>query len=250
MSVVTDLIEQQSITQDTKGYNATRVFLVDGVTGSSHERLFNAINDANIPDYDDIHPSISSIYVTKITGKPLGSNTQFQVNVYYSSVVDGTGSSNATARLVSSTAGDTTTLDANGDRMITKYVGGGVVEQWFKTDVERPRTTFEFEYIETSLPSGLVDTYVGKINLLAWNGYAINTILCTGITADSEGDNYRVRISFAYNKDTWLFTGNTSATPPVSAHPTDPDPDLDLTKGVKIFDVYLKVDFTPLGLTL
>ena len=70
------------------------------------------------------------------------------------------------------------------------------------------------------------------------------------IFVDQQGDEYRVRISFAYNADTWVFLARTRHAPPLTAHPTDPDALLDLVNGVRSYDVYDLVDFTSLGLTL
>ena len=252
MTVIIDIEDGARISRTKDGYRADRIAIVQGVTGTASQRLYNAITDAGLPAYGSAHPSISSIYLNDITGDVIDPETVRLTLSYYDDPSSADGGQ-TTSRASGTTTVEETKLDINGDAMTTQYslsTGGIIPAERFTAEVERPRVTFDFEYIVSTFPQTTIDTYLGKINSVIWNGYAVKTILCTAVNVSQQGDDYQVRISFAYNADTWAFLARTSNPPVLLAHPTDVDALLDLTTGTRPFDVYNTVDFTALGLTL
>jgi len=252
MAVDFDKIDSR-ITETDNGFRIERTAIVTGVTGNADTRLINAMNDAQMPSIGDAHPQDSTIDLREKSGRVIDPETVAVTLVYYREDGSETGSSNATSRASATTSIEETKFDSSGNPLVTQYVhSAGSVQvdrENFTAEVERPRVTFDFEYKSATFPQTDINTYLGKINSVIWNGYAVETILCTAVNVDQTGDDYRVRFSFAYNPDTWAFKARTQYTPS-GAHPTNPDSDLNLTTGERPFDVYSTVDFTPLGFTL
>jgi hypothetical protein len=251
MATQLDIQQNSRISQNKDGFRVDRIALVSGVTGDPDERLYNAITDAGLPDYGDEHPSISGIYLNELSADVIDPETVKVTLSYYNDSATAEGGE-TTSRASGSTNIEETKLDINGDDMTTRYVDGSIIypKVSFTAEIERPRVTFDFEYTVSSFPKTTIDTYLGKINSVIWNGYAVETILCVAVDVNQEGSLYRVRISFAYNADTWAFLAKMPTAPPLTAHATDPDSDLNLTTGIRPFDVYDQVDFVPLGLSL
>ena len=250
MTAILDIQENARISRDKNGYRVDRIAIVESVTGNADERLFNAINDAQLPDFGDAHPVITDIYLNDISADVIDPET-VRVTLSYYDDPDNSESGSATTRASGTTAIEEVKLDTSGNAMVTRYAKGAFTfEERFSAEVERPRVTFDFEYSSSSFPQSTIDTYLGKINSAIWNGYPIKTILCTAVNVSQQGSEYSVTVSFAHNVDTWVFKARTSKSPVLLAHPTDPDASLDLINGVRDFEVYTQVDFTPLGLTL
>lgn len=248
-----DIKESSRIQLDKNGYSAERVAIVSGVAGTAAEVLFNAINDSQLPDIGDAHPDVSNITLQKLSCEPLGGGRFRVLMTYFKDTGQTTTSSNAESRTSSGLAVEETHLDINGVALKTAYATGyGTVQtrQTYTAEVERPRIQFNFEYTAADYPTADLNKYLGKINSTAWNGYAPETILCAGIDIDQAGADFRVKYTFAYREETWQFLAKTRFSPPLIAHPSDPDAALDLDTGTRVFDVYKTVDFTPLGFTL
>lgn len=251
MTAKIDLQSNSSITLNKDGYRASRVAMVSGVTGTAAEVLFNAINDAQLPDIGDAHPDIAAITLQDVTCSPLGGGNFKVVMNYFKDAGSVTTSAAAESRCNAGLAVEETLYDVSGTRLKTAYSSGaGSTRQVFTAEVERPRITYEFEYTSTAFPTGDIQKYVGKINSTVWNGHAVGTIMCSGIDVSQSGTDYRVSYSFAYKKEGWQFNAQTFYSPPLTAHPSTPDAALDLTTGVRTFDVYSSVDFGPLGFEL
>ena len=253
MAAKIDIKRSSRIKLTREGYRAERIAMVSGVSGSAESVLYNAINDAALPDIGDAHPDVSDITLNDISCEPVGGG-RYQIKMsYYKDAGSTTTSSAAQSRMSSGLAVEETHTDINGKRMKTAFVtayGLSLFRQSFTGEVERPRITIEFEYTAAGYPTADINKYLGKINSTAWNGYAVETILCSGINVDQAGTEYRVTYSFAYRPETWAFIGRTSQPPPLNVHPIDPDSKLDLATGTIPFDVYRQVDFSPLGFTL
>ena len=250
MAAHIDILNSSNITLNRDGYRAQRVAMVSGVSGTAAEVLYNAINDAALPDIGDAHPDVSTITLQEVTCTPLGGGQYKVVMSYYKDAGSTTGTSTAQPRCTVAVAVEETSLDIDGVSMQTAYrKSGAVISQRFTAEVERPRITFEFEYIATTWPTSALTTYAGKINSVAWNGYATGTILCTGINVSPEGDNYSVVYSFAYRPEGWQYQAKTANPPPLLASITEPDALLDLDTGIRPYSVYASVDFSALGFT-
>jgi len=248
MAAKIDIKENSQISLNRDGYRSQRVAIVSGVTGTAAEVLFNAINDAALPDIGDVHPEVSTITLQEVICAPLGGGQYKVTMTYYKDAGTSTGPSTAQPRATVAVGVEETSLDVNGVSMQTAYrAAGATFSQRFTAEVERPRITFEFEYIATSWPTSELTTYAGKVNSVAWNGYAAGSILCTGINVTPEGDNYSVVYSFAYRPEGWQYQAKTQQPAPLLASITNPDPELDLETGIRLYTVYSTVDFNALG---
>ena len=251
MTAKIDIKKSSRLKLDRNGYRAERVAIVSGVTGDADAVLFNALNDAALPDIGDAHPVIDSINLQTVQSESMGGGQYRIIMSYFSDLGAEVGSSNARFTAASNTSTETIYQDINGDPMQSEYAAGtGLVSEYFPAEIEKPRLNLDFTYTSTNYPQSDIDKYSGKINSVAWLGYAVGTILCSGVYVEDDGDNYRVRFSFQHNVETWVFKAQVSYHyANISAHPVRPDPDLDLDTGIKLFDVYESVDFTPLGFT-
>lgn len=252
MSTIIDLNTKQStITEDADGFRVERYAIVSGVTGDADQKLKNALADAGLPDIGDAHPEISAITLQSKRGTVIDASTvQVQLSYFFKEGTE-TGSSNATSSANATTAIEATKFDKDGNQLVTQYIASGVTvsRDSFTAEVERPRITFEFEYRSATFPKTDINSYLGKINSAIWNGYAVETILCTAVNVQQNESDYTVRFSFAYNVDTWVFNARTTYQP-TADHGTNPDSELDKTNGTRPFDVYDTVSFAALGFTL
>ena len=168
---------------------------------------------------------------------------------YFSDLGSQSGSNNARPMARANTSSEETHRDIHGELMETEYsVAGATVSQFFTGEIERPRIIYEFTYTTTDFPQSEIDAYSGKINSVPWLGYGIHTIQCTNIFVDDNGTDFRVRFTFQFNPETWIFNPVVAYHfNKITAHPTRPDPDLNLDNGTKLYDMFETVDFTPLG---
>lgn len=251
MAASIDIKNSSRIRLTAAGFRAERVAVVSGVSGTAAQVLYNAINDAALPDIGDAHPEEASITLNDISCEPLGGGRYRVVMSYYKDPGVVTDSSSAEGRLVTGLSVEETHEDINGQPMDTSYwlVGSvSIALQRFTAEVERPRMTFHFEYTATGFPTSDILNYLGKINSAIWNGFPIGTILCSAIDTDQNGANFRVKYSFAYRAEGWQFVGKVSYHPDSIAASNDPG--LDAATGLRPFNVYRSVDFTALGFVL
>lgn len=248
MAIKVDIKRGSQITNDERGFRAVRIAHVSGVAGNVEAAMYRAITEPRLPRIGDPHPVVPGVVLQSLVADPLGGGV-YRVKLTYASATDSVaGSENAGQRVNASTATETTSTDYTGARMTARWTtsSSSTKTKPFKAEVERPRLTFEFDFVESNYPRNKISTYLGTVNSRPWNGYAAKTILCTAVDANRRGSDWRVRMSFAWNRETWMFNGEISTW---SGAVTD-DPLLDLTTGIKRFDVYKPVDFTPLGFVL
>ena len=263
MTIQIDITEGTTINHDADGYSLDRMAIVTGVTGSANARIYNAVNDAGLPSLGDAHPTITDIYLNNKRGDALEPEV-VQVTLSYSSIRGYPGTTNTLKSASASTSPQTVTADKDGTDMFALYqtdadfakVPPVATKENFRISIESPRAQFEFEYtiddspLATAFPNALIDTYLGKVNSVAWNGYGVRTILCTAINITQQGAGYRVGISFMYNPDLWEYNA-VIAVPTSDLESTyTSDPTLDYGTGIKNFKVYKEVSFAALGLTL
>ena len=254
MAVQIDLKRNSRISRDKNGIRAERIAIISGVTGNVDALLLNALNDASMPQYGDAHPSIAGIAVQHIDVRPAGGGKYHAVIAYYNDPASEATASNATASVSGATVLEQTENDAGGFRLEARFADAlGVYDKqkFWTCEVERPRFTLEFAYVTSVFPKAEIDQYLNTVNSAVWNGYSPKTVLCTAINVSQAGNDYRVRFSFSHNPDTWQFVGAVKGFAlPLTAHSTSPDADIDLNTGIKLFDVYRPVDFSPLNFTL
>lgn len=254
MTAKIDIKRSSRVRLTEDGYRAERVAMVSGVSGTAAQVLYNAINDSQLPDIGDAHPEISDITLQSIDCQPAGGGQFRVVMSYYKDSGQTTTKASAEVRMSTGFAVEEQNTDSNGEAMTATYLAGtSLVKQVFTAEVERPRSTFEFEYTASAIPHGDINIYLGKINSTAWNGYAAGTILCAGIDARPAGSDYRVTYTFTYRAEGWNYQGKLLSNPyavnPVSVAPGDPDNLIDYDNQTKTFNVYLPVELNDLGFT-
>jgi len=254
-----DLRDGGSLIKDRNGYRMTRIGILtstDAATDTAATALKAAIDDGLLPDIGDEHPSITGIYVNSIECDGLSKN-EFRVSVLYMDDPGFPGTTNISKRVSATLSPKQTRVDYLDAPLKVSYQttadldaspSATTTTEYFTAQIERPRAEFEFEYTAAAFPKFEVDTYLGRINSLTWNGYAPETVLCTGISAVEVGSDWRVTVSFAYDPDGWEFTA--VAAPPASQIEASTTSGFSITSGEKVFNLYIPVDFTGLGLTL
>lgn len=249
MTAKIDIKKTSRLTQDRNGYRAERVAIVTGITGNADALLFNAMNDAALPDIGDSHPEISGITLQSMKSEPLGGGNYRIIMSYFSDIGSNVGSENARFVATATTSNEEVYRDINDNIMQTEYsVGGAIVSQYFTAEIERPRLSWQFTYTATDFPQYELDNYLGAINSVPWLGYAAETIMCSDIRVSDDGLNFRVVFSFQHNAEGWQFKAQVAYHfNTINAHPTRPDADLDLDTGTKVYPIYALADFTPLG---
>lgn len=254
MALVNDLNTSQSTIRETKdGYTVERIAVINELTGTADQKLLNAISDAALPDIGDAHPQISTIKLISKRAEVIDTNTCRVVMTYAQDDNNTTTQANSVARISATTSIEETKLDINGAEMSTVYtvinsaLSWSIFDEAFIAEVERPRLVFDFTYRTGLHPIDQINQYLGKVNSAVWNGYPVDTILCSNIQVSQEGAQYEVNFTFIYNDQGWQFTAKTEEPAGNIAGTTDPD--LDTVTGTKEFDVYEQVDFNPLGFT-
>ena len=255
MTAILDIVENTSISHDKDGYRVQRIAVVESVTGTASARIYNAINDAQLPAIGDVHPDISSIKLQNKTGQIIDADTVRVVLEYYDDPENEVGIANASIGVYSSVSAEETDYDINGEPLYTHYSSGGNFVSYdpMTAEVERPRKTIRFDWIDTAYPRALVDNFEGAINSTSWNGYAPETVLCAGFDVREQGTNYRISAEFVYEPETWKFIGRPGQIVefPLGDYPVPtPDTELDKTTGERPFDVYRQIDFNSMGLTI
>lgn len=259
MAIKLDIKQGSTITRDKNGWRIERIGLITialdgGSPPSADAILYMAATDGSLPALGDAHPSIATVYLETITAEPVAAG-KFRVRLIYTDQPGFPAASNIDIRVSAATAPDTTGKDNLDADMSTVYrTQNDVDNSWFSyefftADIERPRATIEFTYtVAGDFPQSLIDTYLGKLNSAAWNGYAEKTVMCQAVNVTPQGDDWRVSITFVYNAAGWLYTAQIAA--PVEQVVTWTDVNLNTTTGRKTFEIYNTVDFTPLGLVL
>lgn len=259
MALKIDIKQGSSITRDKSGWRIERVAIVTNVLGepsspSASAAMYQAITDGLLPALGDPHPSIATVYLDSLNCEPLG-NGRYRVRMSYSDERGFPAADNIAKRVSASTAPSTTGVDKVGNNLSTVYQTQNDIDnswfsyEFFDANIERPRATFDFEYtVSGAFPQTLINTYLGKLNSVIWNGYAIKTVMCSNIMISPQGDDWRVAISFVHNPDGWEYTAQIAT--PVEHVVNWTDVNLDTTTGRRDFEIYQTVDFTALGLTL
>ena len=253
MTVLKDLVAAHSISFDGEGHSMNRVYLVDGVGGTAESKLYNAITTAGIPQYNDPHPIIPKVVVTKIAASPEGSGSQIRVTVTYSlpdpSTVATTSTASTTPLTTSISTGltsDQVYRDINGDFMVVTWLGAVIATRYVSADVQKPQISVSFKRTETSIPKTAIANFLGKTNSVPWSGFPAKTWLCTQINAtEDKAGEFNVDYSFSYNPEDWRVEVYLNLT---QAQIDELPPDVDTGNGYGVFDVYKTADFNILGL--
>lgn len=254
MSIVSDSIKNQRLIRDADGFSTDRIFIVNDVTGTPYDKLYDAMLQAGVPQYGDPHPSIPEIQVTEITASPLDDNpNQVQLDVRYSvpseedsALSDGDNAPGVPV-VSSSLVGEETHLDINNEFLVVTYhTSAAVIKKYEPTTVQRPQMRVTLTRIEEEIPKDDISTYLGTVNEVEWSGYPAKTWLCSGIDSRIQEGKWEVAYSFAYRKDTWRALLTTL----IPQDSIDDFPaDVESGNGFAIYDVYESRNFNELGLS-
>lgn len=207
-----------SVKLDQNGYSATRIFIINNipvsVPGSGtaselpHSHLYNILGLAEIPDYGDVHPSISSINVNDINISPLNEDYSLaKAVVNYSSPTyeskEPDVSDTGLIQVGSTVSSTITNKDKDGSAITVSLTG--YPDILAELEVLTPEVVFNFERRESSSPITNAITYVGAVNSSSVGSYSARTLLCIGIEGVStdDGANYSVSYRFQYKANTW-----------------------------------------------
>lgn len=247
----TDTIESAALEQSGEGYNVTRRFLVEGITGATGpERCLDALSASGIPAYGAACPGASPLSSLKVVSRSVEpiSMTQAWVNITYRRPTrkerpePTTNSEAPTRRLGASVEAQDTNKDASGALMTVVH---NSISQVATVSVQKPTLSLSFDRKEIDNPEQRAKDYVGKVNDDTWEGGAAGTWLCTRIdsSTDNDGVSYNVSYEFLYNAATWnatVYWTDEDGRPPF---------DLDPLIGIKSYAVYPEADFTALDLS-
>jgi hypothetical protein len=244
------------ISYGKNGYRATRVAHVTEIAGDVDEWLFNAITDAQLPDYGDAYPAFPGITLNNLVCDPLGGG-KARVVMSYSN--DDSAAGVTSFRISSSTSLEQVEKDQEGNRLQAHFRailqgGAGYVSgsRLWTAEVERPSTTMDFSYQSSVNPYSDLSKYQGTINSVMFNGNAAGTVLCS-FSIDKSGDEYDVRLSFSVNPNGWEFKGAVKIDDlalPLNPSTAGADTGLDHHTGIKQFNLYPVADFTALDMDI
>ena len=269
MAVVSDLIEEASLSEDENGIVCTRKFLVTEIGGGADVRLYNARQAVGV-SRGDFHPSIPGIQADTFNVSPCGqsSNAQFKVTINYkalnSSEIIPDDAAPAQLRVSATVQQVNANTDINGDTLLVYHTGSAAVdsgdvrydadefdlgvrkEQTAEISIQVPQAVFSFSRRETRDPGYKAIAYVGKVNAGSFRGDPPGIWLCTRIEGDSpdNGKTWNVSYEFQRNEQTWVgiaYYINTNTGKPY------PEATWIESDDVRYFQMYAEVDFGPLG---
>lgn len=252
--IIKDIIESHSVRRTAAGYGVDRIFVISDVTGSADARLYNAIQNASLPQYGDPHPVIPEIQVTDIQASPVsGESENVKIRVTYSipsSDDSAEGSEGGTGRAVitSSLTNEQTHFDINGDLIKASYTSAlnAISTTYAPVDVQRPQMRVTLTRRESEIPKENLKKFLGRVNSVAWSGFPPITWLCSGISVREIDGAFDVDYSFEYREERWK---GELVLPIDAADAQDSPIDKDTGNGFALFDVYHAANFNELGLS-
>lgn len=251
-----DVIEGSSVRLTADGYEADRVFLVDGVTGPAHAMEYLALTVPGLPQWGEPHPSIPDAFVNAIVPTSKGGGS-FSIRVGYAPRKSSSDPAQTTIMVGTTCQQETVYQDVNGvlltvtgpdpdDADVTKTQAGTM-------SVFRPQTTLQFRRTEEESPGDKSILYSGKVNSTKWTVHPNSQPgqwLCMGIVGVSSdnGATYEVTYDFVF-KDTvptkdWrgviVYMDTTTGRPAAGVSLSN--------GGIKYAAAYLGINFNLLGL--
>ena len=248
ITAVENVVEGSRLRRTNKGFEDTRVFVVEGLTNGADVTVAAQILDSGVvPVYGELHPDIDTIVVLTIDSKiekpgivrltfAYGDPSWFDL-----ADPDDLDQDSVEIDITAALVQQSTQKDATGADLEVAYE---TIEQVATVSVGRPQTVLSFARVEETYASSKARTYVGKVNLGVFQGAAEKTMLCQSISSKKIAtDRYNVLYSFLYDPNThqtdiWFIDQNTGR----------PPADLVADTGKKTVDVYEAVNFAPLNL--
>lgn len=247
-TVHADIIDGPSLQITEDGYEVTRTFIVEGLSGNAHQRLYNATRVSGIPKRGDAHPSVPGIRCDTISASPEQRDTKVRIVATYrtldadSSIEGANDIEVRTSLTTKETDRDKDDVqmrvvhnleqyDENGNRLRDK-----TIVQIPTASVQKPLVVYRVTRKEKAPPVRTALRYVGATG--RWAG-GLATWLCTGITASSGdgGGTYDVSYEFTHDPAGWKF----------EATVYDENGQVYPGATVKEFDVYPGANFSELN---
>lgn len=243
-----------SVTWDSEGITAERVFIVEDVSSDAATKLYQAMLSNGIPFKGDPHPSIPGAIVTSVTATPQEGKVRVVAN-YGPQTTDESEPSEAPESAVlivaSSTTETTTNLDKDGQPIYgTITFSDGTtpaVQQLLEANILVPTLTIQFQRKERNCPIRKAIGYVGRVNDQAIGVFSAGTLLCTELegTTNDGGQTYDVSYVFQHNPATWAAVLEYQDKDAGGAH-ADVNPATG--NGLKVAQLYKEEDFGRLNL--
>lgn len=247
-TVYPDLIDGPSLELGEDGYTVTRTFIVEGLTGNAHRRLYDATTASGIPRRGDAHPSIPGIRCDTLTASPEQRDTKVRVVATYRALdADSSLEGSADVALRTSLTTKETDRDKDGHQMrvvhnLKQYDENGnrlrdkTIVQIPTASVQRPLVVYTVTRKEKAPPLRAALRFVGSTG--RWSG-GLTTWLCSSITANTSdgGRLYDVTYEFTHDPAGWRF----------EATVYDENGQVYPGASIKVFDVYPGANFSELN---
>ncbi|MBE3118837.1 MAG: hypothetical protein IMZ50_08795 [Candidatus Atribacteria bacterium] len=253
ITVIEDLLEGAALKHGQYGYEATRVFIVDGLSADPDARLYQALTHDDIPAQYEAHPSIPGLYCRERAANPAPSSPSKAVVtcVYrkpsYTSLP--LASEGADIEVGCVLQPIETHVNYNGDLITVTYAGE---TREAPVQALRPQQTKIFTQIEDASPETKASTYVGKVNATGWDAAsadAARTWLCTEITGRSSDGGATYTVRYVFVRRTEYPTQNWDEYVQfVDAQTGMPPSDLVAGTGRKPVQIYSEANFDTLAL--
>lgn len=249
-----DIIEGNRGKKDSKGYKSkTRVAMVYGLPSGSDNAIDVAINTLDTAGYElgSQHPTFDELYLSEYDASAVSDDT-VSVTLSYTRKNTENDTSYVKINVGASLQQSQANTDKDGNLVYTEYTdedGKAWPKQYGTFSVMVPNVTFGYSKTTTSSPGSDAIAYVGKVNTSAWKGLDAGTVLCTGITGDSEdsGTTYDCQYNFHYKAEGWkkkiIYTDPETGKPPSNIDAATND-----GKSIKEIDIYDTAEFSGLGL--
>jgi len=213
MNIHENIISGQQLSENKDGITATRMFVVEGLTGDAASRQYAALQASGIPQRGDYHPAIPDIQVDDRRADFDNSAGIVRVTITYSvlDAADVVGAA-STIEIGAGLQSERTNRDANGKLISRSYelydldadgnaINHRIVTSISAVDVQRPYVTYRVRMKLAQSPYTLARGYTGKVG--GWGSSDYEQWMCQGITGDSSdgGATYDISFEFALATD-------------------------------------------------
>lgn len=202
--VTLDVIEGHTITEDTGEVVVVRIVEVQGLEGDADVRAFNALQESEVPQFGDPHPSIPVIRVgSRVVTAIDTNNVSIEINYRELTAAEllPDDLQPPILELLTSVQQVTTSRDKDGKEIkvsITFDDERDTVEGGAEVNISVPQTVVRFTRREIFNPLSKAIANVGKINSGGFLGSKAKTWLCTNLsgTTNNGGQSYLVTYEF------------------------------------------------------
>lgn len=258
MAVRVDIIEGATLSEGQDGYECARVFVVDGLSGDTTARLYEALNTSGIPTRGTPHPAIPTLVVADRQATSIrGSMSAVRVTLTYrnASGAEIADSGAPVMEIGGTVTSQTKHRDANGKMLFKSrtdltlredgtIAGAVTVYEVIEVEVQTPQVVVTYRRKTKRNPARDALKYVGKVG--DWgrvDAYTAPWLFQRYDSKSEDGVTYDETLEFVFKPDGWcarvprVVTATNALLAP---------PDLDIRD--HLIPVYEAVSFDPLGL--